>query len=79
MPRESYRSEPVQRLLTDREWMSEAFNRINRSMGFGDRYPFELVAPVKTKLAFVHEIIPRAPLTTQDQIAMALPPAEERP
>ena len=50
VPRESYQDEPIQRLLTDWEWMSQAFNRINRSMGFRDLYPFQLVEPVRRKL-----------------------------
>lgn len=70
-PRESYESEPIQRLLTDWEWMSQAFNRINRSMGFGDLYPFTIVVPVRQKLEFVHEIVTRAPLTTEEQFALA--------
>ena len=41
VPLESYRDEPIQRLLTDWEWMSQGFNRINRAMGFGDLYPFD--------------------------------------
>ncbi|NII71105.1 putative zinc-binding metallopeptidase [Microbacterium ulmi] len=77
VPQESYRDEPVQQLLTDWEWMSQAFNRINRSMGFGDLYPFDMVAPVKRKLGFVHEIVTRAPLTTEQQRALALPRERE--
>ena len=53
--------------------MSQAFNRINRAMGFGDLYPFEIVGPVRTKLAFMHDIVTRAPLTLDEQIAQALP------
>jgi hypothetical protein len=73
VPRESYADEAVQRLLTDWEWMSQAFNRINRSMGFGDLYPFDLVAPVRRKLGFIHEIVTRAPLSTDEQYALAIP------
>ena len=40
-------TEPVERLLSDWDWMSQAFNRINRAMGFGDLYPFQLPAPVR--------------------------------
>lgn len=72
VPLESYREEPIQRLLTDWEWMSQAFNRINRAMGFGDLYPFTIVAPVRHKLAFVHDIVTRAPLTFEEQYAIAL-------
>lgn len=70
-PLESYRDEPIQRLLTDWEWMSQAFNRINRAMGFGDLYPFTIVAPVRHKLAFVHDIVTRAPLSFEEQFAVA--------
>lgn len=73
IPQESYRDEQVQQLLTDWEWMSQAFNRINRSMGFGDLYPFDMVGPVKRKLGFIHDIVTRAPLTTDEQRALALP------
>lgn len=78
VPRESYEDEPVQRLLSDWEWMSQAFNRINRAMGFGDLYPFDIVQPVREKLAFMHEIITRAPLTRQQQEALATPWNRER-
>lgn len=73
VPRESYADEAVQRVLTDWEWMSQAFNRINRSMGFGDLYPFDLVAPVRRKLGFIHEIVTRAPLSTDEQYALVIP------
>ena len=78
VPRDSYRDEPVQRLLSDWDWMSEAFNRINRSMGFGDLYPFDLVATVRRKLGFVHDIVTHAPLTLEKQIAAARPEVEAR-
>ncbi|XKF88545.1 putative zinc-binding peptidase [Microbacterium lacus] len=71
-PRESYADQPIQRLLTDWEWMSQAFNRINRSMGFGDLYPFTLVEPVRRKLEFIHDIVTNAPLTAEEQFALAL-------
>lgn len=74
---ESYRDEPVQRLLSDWEWMTQAFNRINRSMGFSDLYPFEIAAPVRLKLDFVHELVTRAPLTFDEQFSLAL--GVERP
>ncbi|SIT73937.1 putative zinc-binding metallopeptidase [Microbacterium sp. RU33B] len=77
VPRESYRDEQVQQLLTDWEWMSQAFNRINRSMGFGDLYPFDLTPAVKRKLGFIHDIVTRAPLTTDEQRALALPAEAE--
>ena len=73
VPRESYETEPIQQLLTDWEWMSQAFNRINRAMGFRDLYPFEIVPAVRKKLAYMHEIVTQAPLTLGEQIAMAAP------
>jgi hypothetical protein len=73
IPLGSYREESVALLLSDWEWMSEAFNRINRAMGFGDLYPFDIVGPVRRKLAFMHDIVTHAPLTTEEQYRLALP------
>lgn len=73
IPCESYLDQPVQPLLNDWTWMSQAFNRINRSMGLGDLYPFEHPAAVKRKFAFVHELVTRSPLTLDMQIALAHP------
>jgi hypothetical protein len=78
VPRDSYADEPVQLLLSDWEWMSQAFNRINRSMGFGDLYPFDIPAPAKRKLGFVHELVTRAALTTAHQPEFALAADAER-
>jgi hypothetical protein len=78
VPLESYEDKPVQLLLNDWEWMSQAFNRINRSMGFGDLYPFDIVKPVREKLAYMHEIITRAPLSLEEQVRIAAPWHEER-
>lgn len=72
-PRESYRDAPVHALLSDWEAMAHAFNRINRSMGFGDLYPFEIAPPVRKKLAFIHDLVTRAPLTLDEIVALALP------
>jgi hypothetical protein len=33
------------------------FNRVNRSMGQRDLYPFTLTGPVVDKLAFVHRLV----------------------
>jgi hypothetical protein len=71
-PLGSYRDEPVERLLSDWDWMSQAFNRINRAMGFGDLYPFQVSDPVRTKLGFMHDAVTRAPLTLDEQITQAL-------
>lgn len=72
-PLDSYQDQPIGRLLSDWEWMSRGFNRINRSMGQADLYPFVITPPVQRKLAFVHEIITRAPLSVEEQLALALP------
>ncbi|WP_435528011.1 putative zinc-binding metallopeptidase [Microbacterium aurantiacum] len=65
------RDESVQRLLDDWEWIAQALNRTNRSMGHGDLYPFTLVAPVRRKLSFIHDLVIRAPLDPNAQIAIA--------
>ncbi len=78
VPLESYADEPIQRLLTDWDWMSQSFNRINRAMGFGDLYPFDIVGPVRHKLAFMHDIVTHAPLTTAEQYALAFAEETER-
>ena len=78
VPRGSYRDVPVAQLLADWEWMSEAFNRINRAMGFGDLYPFDISPPVRRKLGFMHDIVTHAPLTTEEQYRLALPQESER-
>ena len=71
IPIPDYSEEPVQRLLSDWDWMSQAFNRINRSMGFGDLYPFELPVPARHKLDFVHGLISSARLAPAQQLAIA--------
>ncbi len=40
-------------------------------MGHGDLYPFTLVAPVRRKLSFIHDLVIRAPLDPNAQIAIA--------
>ncbi|MEJ1155589.1 zinc-binding metallopeptidase family protein [Microbacterium marmarense] len=77
VPIDSYQSEPVERLLSDWEWMSEAFNRVNRSMGFGDLYPFDIVGSIARKLAFVHRLVSRAPVGFAEQFALAREPKTE--
>lgn len=71
VPLVSYEELPVQRLLSDWEWMSQAFNRINRSMGLGDLYPFDIAGPVRTKLGLVHDLVTAAPVTIAEQFALA--------
>lgn len=74
VPRDDYRTEPIGRVLADWAAMSQGFNRVNRSMGLADLYPFTISAPVQRKLGFMHDIITRAPLTTDEQVALALSP-----
>jgi len=60
VPSRSYRDEGFDEILSDWRWLSLMFNRVNRSMGLKDLYPFGIVAPVARKLAFVHRIVVRA-------------------
>lgn len=71
VPLFSYRVEPFQRLISDWLWLSQAFNRINHSMGLADLYPFELPEPVQQKLAFIHKLVNRAPITMAEQQALS--------
>jgi len=73
VPLEDYAAEPAERMLADWDWMSQAFNRINRSMGFGDLYPFDIVDAVRVKLAYVHGLVTAARMSPQAQLALALP------
>jgi hypothetical protein len=59
VPQHSYSEFGIDRMLEDWRWLSLMFNRVNRTMGLGDLYPFTLTDPVKAKLRFVHEIIVR--------------------
>ncbi len=72
VPLPSYADQSVHRLVGDWRWMSHAFNRVNRSMGMGDLYPFEIVPPVVRKLAFIHDIVTRAPQPPAEQPVVAL-------
>ncbi len=76
VPEDHYDDQPIGRVLSDWEALSQGFNRINRSMGLADLYPFTISPPVRRKLAFVHELVTRAPLTTDEQVALALAPRE---
>lgn len=42
VPLASYRNESIGRLMSDWEWLSRGFNRINRAMGLADLYPFTI-------------------------------------
>jgi hypothetical protein len=59
-PLTDYSDQPIQRVLDDWHWLSIFFNRINRSMGMSDLYPFELNEPAMVKLGYVHKIITAA-------------------
>ncbi len=56
-PRVSYADATITEILDDWHWLSLLFNRINRSMGQDDLYPFDLVDPVIEKLGFVHRVV----------------------
>ena len=56
-PAADYTGAPVERMLSDWEWVSLFFNRVNRAMGQHDLYPFELPPPVHEKLGFIHRVI----------------------
>lgn len=57
VPVANYRDLSVDRMLEDWHWLSLMFNRVNRTMGQRDLYPFTISAPVATKLGFIHKIV----------------------
>ena len=57
VPEGDYSTLGIDRMLDDWHWLSLMFNRVNRSMGQGDLYPFTLTEPVIAKLRFVHELV----------------------
>ena len=57
VPDTSYADRSIEEMLEDWRWVSLLFNRINRSMGKDDLYPFTLVPPVVEKLAFIHRVV----------------------
>ena len=59
VPVVDYRELGLERMLFDWHWLSLMFNRVNRSMGQGDLYPFTLPEPVVEKLGFVHDAVVR--------------------
>ena len=73
VPLQDYSGMSIGRVLDDWAGLSQAFNRINRSMGLGDLYPFEIVDLVRLKLGFMHDIIERARVPLEEQIAIGLP------
>ena len=60
VPENDYRELGIDRMLDDWHWLSLMFNRVNRSMGQNDLYPFTLTEPVIAKLRFVHELVASA-------------------
>ena len=52
-----YREADFDALLASWTPIAEALNELNRSVGQGDAYPFELSSIVKGKLHFVHMAI----------------------
>lgn len=73
VPLESYADEPIQRVLADWGWMSDAFNRVNRAMGQSDLYPFELTPEVRRKLGYVHDLVTHSAIGIDEQIARGVP------
>ncbi len=57
VPALDYSQLGLDRALSDWRWLSMMFNRVNRSMGQRDLYPFTLTEPVIDKLAFVHRLV----------------------
>lgn len=63
VPRPGYGPDDFEALIRDWRWLSLFFNRVNRSMGASDLYPFRISEPVVTKLAFVHRVLTHLPAT----------------
>jgi len=57
VPSDDYSELGLDRALSDWHWLSMMFNRLNRSMGQRDLYPFVLTEPVIAKLSFVHRMV----------------------
>ncbi|WP_210413920.1 zinc-binding metallopeptidase family protein [Protaetiibacter larvae] len=57
VPETDYPRDELERMLDDWGWLSLFFNRVSRAMGQRDLYPFELPAPVRAKLAFIHRLV----------------------
>ena len=56
-PRAHYHAEEMTAMLDDWRTLSLFFNRINRSMGKDDLYPFAITRTVARKLEFVHRLV----------------------
>jgi len=70
---QDYNGMSIGRILDDWAELSQAFNRINRSMGLRDLYPFEIVDRVRLKLGFIHDLVERARIPIAEQVAIGLP------
>lgn len=57
VPASDYSELGLDRMLEDWHWLSLMFNRVNRTMGQRDLYPFTLSPPVIEKLRLVHELV----------------------
>ncbi|UFS60259.1 zinc-binding metallopeptidase family protein [Subtercola endophyticus] len=56
-PKLDYTGAEFAEVLSTWNVFTVAFNEINRSMGMRDIYPFTLLAPVVTKLAWIHQLV----------------------
>ena len=61
VPEGDYSALGIDRMLDDWHWLSLMFNRVNRSMGQSDLYPFTLTEPVIAKLRFAHDLVSSSP------------------
>lgn len=52
-----FRRMPFDEILLDWQWVSMLLNRMNRSMGKDDLYPFRINAVVAEKLSLIHEVV----------------------
>ena len=52
---DAYAERDAQRLISAGAELGIALNHVNRAMGLADLYPFVLTAPIRAKLAFVHD------------------------
>lgn len=64
VPSLDYSTVGFDQALSDWHWLSMMFNRVNRSMGQRDLYPFTLTQPVIDKLAFVHRLVTTTTVST---------------
>ena len=64
--RESYfwmaKETPIETIIDTWTGFSVGLNALNRSMGLDDAYPFVLTPSIRSKLAFVHELLKKAAL-----------------